>query len=140
MAQFPEGPDARLTPGALCDQPDSYRYPEHIPYCSRAVDTQTKNEVIADYDHELGYQVEEMNRADFKIDHFIPLCMGGGNVKENLWPQNVSVYTITDPLEPLACEKMAEGKLKQADAVALIRKGKNDLSTVPSVLQYLNSL
>ena len=139
MDSFPKGPDANLTPGALCTSPDSYRYPEHIPYCSRNVDTITKKDVFAEYD-KLGYRTQSMNRGDFKIDHYIPLCMGGANSESNLWPQHKSVYAITDPLEPALCGKMAEGKLKQADAVRLMKQGKANLDQVPAILAQVNAL
>jgi hypothetical protein len=124
----------------LCTRPTERRYPERIAYCARKVDGDLKRSIFADYDSQLGYHTRSMDRQAFKIDHYIPLCMGGSNERENLWPQHVSVYTLTDPMEPLACEKMAEGKLSQAHAVELIKKGKNDLSQIDSVMAELNSL
>lgn len=137
---FPAGPNPQLTPGKLCDKPTTYRYPEHIAYCDRDVTYDTKEILIKQYDQQLGFRIETMNRADFKIDHYIPLCAGGSNDTVNLWPQHKSVYEITDPVEPLICEKMLEGKLKQADAVKLVVRAKTDLSQVPSVMKILNSL
>ena len=137
---FPIGPNPQVTPGTLCHQADSYRYPEHIPYCNRAVGSDLKNELIQSYDRQFGYTIEQMDRQKFKIDHFIPLCAGGGNDRENLWPQHESVYSITDPVEPLICDKMAAGRLKQADAVIYVKRAKLNLSEVPSVLQELNAL
>src|SRR5262245_45768293 len=104
-----------MTPGSLCDRPDSKRYPEGIPYCSRSVKSELKREIMRDYDAKLGYGITAMDRSAFKIDHYIPLCMGGSNKQDNLWPQHQSVFTVTDPLEALECEKMAKGKLLQAD-------------------------
>ena len=137
---FPTGPNPQLTPGETCANADTYRYPEHIAYCQRNVDTGTKNEVIKTYDQNLGYSIQQMPRNKFKIDHYIPLCMGGGNDKENLWPQHESVYTITDPLEQEACEKMAEGKLLQAKAIELIKQAKNHLDQVAQIRDYVHSL
>ncbi len=130
---FPVGPDPELTPGTLCDHADSYRYPEHIPYCVRDVDTSLKKDIIATYDRERGFQVQKMPRVKFKIDHYIPLCMGGGNDRANLWPQHESVYTKTDKIEQILCEKMAAGKIIQKNAIELIRKAKNDLSLAEEV-------
>jgi hypothetical protein len=138
--RFPLGPDATMTPGALCQTGQTKRYPEGILYCERDVDRDLKRDLFRRYDVTLGYETQQMARADFKIDHFIPLCAGGANTAENLWPQHKSVYAITDPVEPLICEKMSEGVLKQAEAVQLVRKAKLNLSQVPSVLSYLNSL
>jgi hypothetical protein len=138
--KFPTGPDASLTPGEVCTQSNTFRYPEHIKYCNRNVSTGLKRDIIRDYDRKLGYSIENMNRQDFKIDHYIPLCMGGGNDRDNLWPQHKSVYILTDPIEPLACQRMAEGKLLQAKAIELIKEAKNDLSKVQEVMDYLTNL
>ena len=89
---------------------------------------------------QLGYAIESMNRQDFKIDHYIPLCAGGSNDSSNLWPQHKSIYEITDPIEPLICKKMALGKLNQALAVELIMTVKNDLSQASMILQRLQRL
>lgn len=137
---FPQGPNPVLTPGALCQGGRTFRYPERIPYCDRKVDKKTKDDVIKEYDEELGYSVRSMPRGEFKIDHFIPLCAGGSNTPDNLWPQHQSVYAYTDALEPLICEKMAQGRLRQAEAVQLIREAKIDLSKVDAIVIQLQSL
>lgn len=139
-SSYPQGPDPRVTPGSLCTTPDSYRYPEHIAYCDRNVSTGEKKKVIAIYNQQLGYNIAPGDRSQFKIDHFIPLCMGGSNNEDNLWPQHSSVYTITDPLEPLACQKMADGKLEQARAVELIKQAKLHLDQAAEVESILESL
>jgi hypothetical protein len=68
------------------------------------------------------------------------LCAGGANSEDNLWPQHKSIYEITDPVEPLLCQKMLEGKLKQSDAVKLILLAKTNLDQVPAIIKKLNSL
>lgn len=138
--RFPKNPDLHQTPGKLCTTPTEHRYPEQIAYCERDVDTYTKNSIIAKYDTLFGYEIRSMKRLDFKIDHLIPLCAGGANAEENLWPQHKSVYAITDPIEPLLCEKMAQGKLKQADAVKLILRAKLNLEEAPAVLKEISRL
>lgn len=137
---YPTSPDPVLTPGELCNRPDSYRYPERIAYCERDVSGGEKNDIIRMYDRERGYRVGQMARKKFKIDHYIPLCMGGENSRDNLWPQHESVYKITDDLEALACDKMAKGKLLQADAITLIKSVKNDLSKAPEARRWLEAL
>ena len=139
-AQYPKGPDQAITPGAICNAPDSYRYPEKIAYCTRNVSSELKNEIIDQYDSSLGYHIRELNRAQFKIDHYIPLCMGGSNDRTNLWPQHESVYTITDPLEQLSCDKMAAGKLTQKDAIEHIRRAKNNLDQAPEIIREIEAL
>jgi hypothetical protein len=139
MDQFPKGPDANITPGALCTRPDSHRYPEQINYCERNVDTDTKRGRFVAYD-QMGYRTRQMDRQDFKIDHYIPLCMGGSNDIKNLWPQHKSVYAITDPLEPVLCDKMAQGRLLQKKAVEIIMYAKAHLDEVPEIIAKANAL
>jgi hypothetical protein len=138
--RFPSQPDSRLTPGHLCQVPDSYRYPEKIKYCERNVSTDQKQRIIDTYDATFGYGIRHQNRQSFKIDHYIPLCMGGSNERSNLWPQHESIYRQTDALEGLLCEKMKYGKIKQVDAINLIRKAKNNLSMVPGIIQNVSHL
>jgi hypothetical protein len=135
----PRGPDERTTPGTLCSRPVGRRYPEQIPYCERSVSDKKKNEVFAEYVR-LGYDLDPSHRDEFKIDHLIPLCMGGGNEVQNLWPQHFTIYRITDPLEPALCNKMAEGRLRQKEAIDLMIRGKLNLSEVPSLMKYVRSL
>lgn len=139
-ARFPTSPNLNETPGELCAHPDKLRYPEQIAYCERDVDTYTKKAVIQKYDQVLGYRISTMNRGEFKIDHLIPLCAGGANSETNLWPQHKSVYTKTDPIEPLLCQKMLEGKLRQSDAVKIIIEAKTNLNKIPEILKRLNQL
>jgi hypothetical protein len=139
-AAFPKGPNQQLTPGSICSNPNSYRYPERIAYCNRNVASELKDDIIKDYDRQLGYQIEQMPRSRFKIDHYIPLCMGGANDRTNLWPQHESVYTITDQFEQISCDKMAKGVLSQKDAIELIQTVKNDLSKASEVRKKLEDL
>ncbi len=137
--KFPDGPDQKITPGDIC-RSGTKRYPEGISYCNRDVDSKLKNVIMDQYDHNLGFDTMEMPRGDFKIDHLIPLCAGGSNDQSNLWPQHKSVYAVTDPLEPLVCEKMAAGRLLQKDAIELIKKAKLDLNQAHNVLAYVKGL
>lgn len=136
---FPKGPDENLTPGALCTHADALRYPEKIKYCERNVSPDEKAEVFQKYD-QLGYRTRSLKRSAFKIDHYIPLCAGGDNNKKNLWPQHESVYKITDPLEALICEKMAQGRLLQKDAIKIIVQGKNNLDQVQDLIRQVQQL
>jgi hypothetical protein len=127
VARFPVGPHDDRTPGSLCERPDSRRYDEQIAYCERDVESSRKWAIIREYDRAYGYQIERMNRGEFKIDHLIPLCMGGSNADNNLWPQHRTVYERTDQLEANLCELMAAGQIRQAEAVSLILESKHDL-------------
>lgn len=137
---FPIAPEASVTTGKLCDIPDSYRYPERIAYCERFVTKETKDKIIQDYDLKFGYRIRTIERDLFKIDHFIPLCMGGSNDVVNLWPQHKSVYSITDPVEELLCKKLSEGVLSQKQAVEYIIQAKYNLQQAPQIYNYLNTL
>ncbi len=137
--RYPLIPADDLTPGATCKSPSEYRYPEHIPYCDRSVSSSTKNKVIRTYDSQLQYTIGSMPRTDFKIDHYIPLCMGGANDVANLWPQHKSVYTITDPLEPKLCTLLEQGTITQAYAIEQIQYAKHHLDEVSSILKRLDT-
>lgn len=137
---YPTSPDPKLTPGSVCTTPSSQRYPERINYCERDVDTSLKREIMKRYDRELGYRVTRMDRMQFKIDHYIPLCMGGSNDESNLWPQHRTVYERTDELEFILCEKMKEGRLKQSVAIQYIKRAKLHLEQAEDVLHEVNGL
>lgn len=136
---FPASPYEKLTPGSVCNAPDSFRYPERIAYCERDVSRERKAVIFSTYDVELGFHTREMNRADFKIDHYIPLCMGGSNEDENLWPQHKTIYQQTDPIEPVLCELMSSGQMLQAKAISIIRQVKRNPETSGAVLRDLES-
>ncbi len=137
---FPKYPDEQLTPGILCadDEADYRRHPEKVPYCERDVDSGTKRDIIREYDEELGFKVGSMQRSDFKIDHFIPLCVGGSNDRKNLWPQHKSVYEHTDAIENQLCNLMQRALMKQAEAVDTIRHVKFNLDEAAVVRRDLD--
>jgi len=136
-ADFPRSPDGQMTPGTLCTRPTSKRYAEQIPYCSRSVDGSVKQEVMRQYDRQLGFKTTQLPRAQFKIDHLIPLCMGGSNDAPNLWPQHQTIFLLTDRAEQLLCEKMAAGRIEQAEAVHLILDMKQRPETGPELVSRL---
>ncbi len=137
--EYPMAPNASLTPGELCDRPSTYRYPEHIAYCERDVDETLKEQIFESY-RQLGFRLTGNRRSSYKVDHYIPLCAGGSNNRENLWPQHISVGQHTDFLEDLGCKKMAEGKLLQADFIKLIKRAKNNIEEAPAVRGQLDRL
>ena len=138
--RWPVGPELDQTPGVICTTPTAKRYAEQIDYCDRDVSSGLKNSIIAKYDQKYGYSILSMPRGDFKIDHFIPLSIGGANAEGNLWPQHKSVYGITDPIELELSVLISAGEIKQADAIRAIKEVKMDLSKADSVMAYLKSL
>lgn len=137
--RFPHAPHKEMTPGSLCQHGSTTRYPEKVRYCERDVDKDTKRQIFVTYDREFGYETTQMERMDFKIDHLVPLCLGGSNQIDNLWPQHKTIYENTDPLEPFLCEVLASGRIKQAEAVQLILTIKQSPFTAPDELRKLES-
>jgi hypothetical protein len=132
-AAYPTQPTG-VTPGALCSEPDTHRYPEQIPYCERDVDSKMKKAVIKLYMAEVpGFLITIETRHEYKIDHYIPLCMGGANVVENLWPQHMSVYQYTDILEMEICKELEAGTVSQTVAVKKIKFAKNHIEQLREV-------
>ncbi len=138
---YPTSPSIDLTPGELCTKPDMLRYPEQISYCHRDVDSSMKSKVIQEYMQKIsGFNITFANRNEYKIDHYIPLCMGGANTITNLWPQHMSVYKYTDSLELNICKELELGKITQAVAVLKIKFAKNYLQQViesPDAMAYV---
>ena len=135
--RFPLGPDPKLTPGSMC-QSDSTRHPENIPYCKRSVSSSDKWFVIGTY-NKLGANISEKNRGHFKIDHFIPLCIGGSNRLDNLWPQHESIYIQTDDVEHMTCELVSRGEMRQQDAIDLVVTAKLHLEQAAGIKAQLKS-
>jgi hypothetical protein len=136
---YPKSPDARVTPGSLCTNPNRYRHPEKIPYCDRAVNSYAKDAVFYSYRRDLGYSLSG-DRSTYKVDHFIPLCFGGSNEQNNLWPQHASVSKVTDPIEAMGCEKLGLGKITQREAIDLIVRAKLNLTEAPQIFKKLKSI
>ncbi len=80
-----------------------------------------------------------MRRQDFKIDHLIPLCIGGSNETENLWPQHKSIFVHTDIIEQRLCDLMIAGKMLQAEAIGLIREVKANTSRAEAMRRDLEA-
>lgn len=136
---YPLHPDPGLTPGSLCTEPDRYRHPEQIPYCERNVNSFLKESIFIAYKRDLGYRLTG-DRTLYKIDHLIPLCAGGSNNRDNLWPQHVKLSTITDQIESVGCEKLSKEKITQKALIELVMRAKMDLTQAPKILKGLKKL
>jgi len=137
---FPLTPDSTLTPGSVCQHPSERRYHERISYCERSVSTRAKDQVIENYDQQLHFSIGELKRSDFKIDHFIPLSLGGSNESSNLWPQHRSVYTLTDPVEEKLFRLLSTTRITQAEAIATIKHVKNNVDESDEINEDLEGL
>ena len=113
-------PDRTNTPGVLCQATDAdfkdYEYPENIARCNRNIGTAEKMQVAQNYGN-----IPEANWRDYEFDHMIPLCAGGANDIENLWPQPIAEAHQKDVLENNICLGLRAGTLKQAEAVQKAR-------------------
>jgi hypothetical protein len=101
--ELPIRPDDTLTPGVVAstDPADVCGVVDGLTYSKRHRQTpqELKREVYA------AYHVNPAGR-DFEIDHRVPLCIGGADVRENLWPQEGwqhPSYHDKDRLEAFVC-------------------------------------
>lgn len=119
---YPLIPNEDMTTGSLCtdDDPDfyEYRYQEEIPYCERHVSSGIKTKI---YD---AYKIPKKERADYTIDHFIPLSLGGTNHPDNLWPEHKKVKALRPDLEMKLYVALRDGKMDQETALEIIRDKK----------------
>ena len=138
--EVPDGPNLQLTPGDLCEEPSIFRYDEQIKYCERNVSSALKKKIFEMYESQLGFQLKNLPRSDFKIDHFIPLSIGGSNDIENLWPQHKEVYAYSDKLEELVYIALKDAKIKQEEAIRVIKDCKLNLDRCSDLEDYIESL
>lgn len=112
---YPLNPNPQTQPGSLCNRqnPDyaGDRYPEHIAYCRRNVDSGLKKAL---YD---AYAVPEQCRSRYTIDHLIPLSIGGDNSPENLWPEHKLVKQTRPQLEQQVFEDLRDARITQQEAI-----------------------
>ena len=72
------------------------------------------------------YKIPRIRQVQFKIDHLIPLELGGADSIENLWPQNLSVrpYNPDRKKQLTRCllVLISEGKITLAQAQKEMRE------------------
>jgi hypothetical protein len=97
--------DPSLTPGAVAstDSSDVCGVINGLTYSKRHRRTtaELKREIYAEYG-------VDRDGRDFEIDHRVPLCIGGADVRENLWPQEGwehPSYHDKDRLEVEVCRR-----------------------------------
>lgn len=131
---YPRTPNLQIAPGHLCQKRDKdfdrLRYKEKIPYCRRNVSKKRKDAICAKYG--------VFDRANYTVDHIIPLSMGGSNHNKNLWCQHRKIYT--GELEFWLYRNLELGRMRQAETLLSILshkynpRGKDRLPRVPSIL------
>lgn len=113
-------PDPLLTPSVLCTQSDpdfmGLDYPEQIARCNRNIQDQEKLDVAEKYG-----SIPRDQWSNYEFDHLIPLCAGGSNSPENLWPQPIEEAKGKDVIEVRVCNLMKAGKMSQAGAIAELK-------------------
>jgi hypothetical protein len=68
-----------------------------------------------------AYRIRKAGR-DFEIDHRIPLCLGGGDVPENRWPQEGWLHPSfhdKDRLETRLGRMVCSNRMSLRDAQAI---------------------
>ena len=72
------------------------------------------------------YRLLWSRRSEFKIDHLIPLELGGADTIDNLWPQKVRIKPYDADRKELLTEvllqKVRAGKMTVAQAQEEIRR------------------
>ena len=121
----PTYPDPVLTPGVFDDNVTQSSVQKTICKANetaevRRVTEKMKREVFARY--HLDY--DKLRKA-YEVDHFIPLCVGGANDIENLWPQRWSPKPGArekDIVESHLHKKICEGDLSLDEAQEIIKQ------------------
>lgn len=97
-------PDRKLTPGVIASTDVSLICEKDYPARSRKVSSSLRNKIYL-----MHGVVKSECRGDCKIDHLVPLAVGGSNDPQNLWPHeygaSYSVYEKTR-LEVLMRKKL----------------------------------
>ena len=114
-----QSPQFKITPGLLCSKADPdfsfLDYPEKIARCARNIGDAEKTKVAATYGN-----IPRASWVNYEFDHLLPVCAGGSNSADNLWPQPIIEAHKKDILEVDICLAMKAGTLKQVDAVKKI--------------------
>ena len=104
-------PDPRLTPGDVlrvtAEQVSVPGYASKV----RNVSVAEKRAVFTEYG--LGYP---QAKGAYECDHFIPLCLGGSNSVENLWPEPAPQFHWKDGLEVYLWREVRAGTITLAHA------------------------
>ena len=107
--------DHEATPGDLCKEGDldfsNFDYPSHVARCTRHV-TKGMKQQVADY-----YEVVEEDWSNYEFDHLYPLCAGGSNHIENLWPEPKELALEKDKIENKICRALKAGTMDQEEAI-----------------------
>ena len=103
-------PNPKLTPGRVARRGKD----------QRGVTTSIEQKVFA------RYHLPWSRRDEFKIDHLIPVELGGADTLDNLWPQSLRTKPYgadrKELLTEVLLERIAKGQMTLAQAQEQIRK------------------
>ena len=108
----PPAPEGSLCPAG---SPDHGYTIQGVAYCQRRVPGKLRASIFA------RYGIPRGRWHLYELDHVIPLCLGGGNGPENLWPELWVHAKRKDVLESRLCRALKAGKMTQAAAVVELR-------------------
>jgi hypothetical protein len=110
QAGDPMLPDGKLTPGKV-----ARRHADR-----KGVSESMERKVFA------RYGIPWTRRAEFKIDHLVPIELGGADDMDNLWPQSLNVRPYNagrkEQLTQRLLALIAEGRMSLAQAQEEIRQ------------------
>jgi hypothetical protein len=109
-------PDARLTPGAVLSVTAAQVSVAGYSSKVRNVPASEKRAVYAEY--HLAYP---QKAGAYECDHFIPLCLGGSNSTQNLWPEPAPQFHWKDGLEVYLWHEVREHTVSLSEAQREIR-------------------
>ncbi len=120
FAEAFQQPNPKLTPGVACAEQDpdfkGFDYPSHVARCNRNISTLEKQRVAANYGN-----IPASEWKNYEFDHLLPLCAGGSNSDQNLWPQPIDEAHLKDALEVQICTAMKAGTMTQDEAFKKVR-------------------
>ncbi|MCK5883696.1 MAG: hypothetical protein KAG61_08410 [Bacteriovoracaceae bacterium] len=124
FATSPQAPNAQLSPGDICTTEDpDYRAtygegPTSVVICTRKVEYSTKLQVIE------RYGLKKSNRSNYKIDHIIPLSIGGSNHITNLFPIDKNFMNIYERPEWPVYQAFRNDLISSAEARQMVYQWK----------------
>jgi hypothetical protein len=86
-------PDPKLTPGKVARNAKD----------RSGITEETERKVFA------RYRIPWRRRLEFKIDHLVPLELGGADTIDNLWPQNLRIKPYNAQRKELLTERLLAG-------------------------------